>query len=537
MSDTTLEILISSRSRALSAAENSLLREKLQAYLETLVNAAEIPVDPVVVVREDESLDDESIQLRFGSRSVRVYVRPMLNAGLDDLADRIADGLFRGRCLLVSTDAVNRLWSRWKNAELVREQYLRVWIVREAMRLGLKVSLIESVLAEQQLRIRSLDGAQQLFEKAFIAKGAVRIALSQELHDRWIDPQTGAYRSSTTDGLDLPAQLSLLADGLFEEKGMRFGIPLPTVGEHCAPHGFQLWMNDLPMPPRRGLQPGEFLVDAPIADLKRHGIDAQAAINPNVRGEAGIATGLGTKRDCERAGFRCWDADGYLALHVADAARSHSGMLMSESIWSFYQALIYDRVPLLISELKQDLWQMVRTLRILLEESISIRNMDTILEALCARPEILKEDTSRYIVFSATGGLLVPSQLCASREELSPEILAEILRVDLKRYISHIFSRGGNKLNVYLIAPELEVRAGAIDGARYSIGDGEEFCEAARKVIRMSGEPGKPVAILTTLPCRRQLRRMFELEFPHIPVLSYQELSPDTQLDPLARIT
>jgi type III secretion protein V len=46
----------------------------------------------------------------------------------------------------------------------------------------------------------------------------------------------------------------------------------------------------------------------------------------------------------------------------------------------------------------------------------------------------------------------------------------------------------------------------------------------------------KPV-ILTTLESRRPLRRLIDVEFPHLAVLSYQELSPDLNIQPIARIS
>jgi type III secretion protein V len=43
--------------------------------------------------------------------------------------------------------------------------------------------------------------------------------------------------------------------------------------------------------------------------------------------------------------------------------------------------------------------------------------------------------------------------------------------------------------------------------------------------------------ILTTMEIRKILRVLIEKEFPSLAVLSYQELSPDMNIQPIARIS
>jgi type III secretion protein V len=45
----------------------------------------------------------------------------------------------------------------------------------------------------------------------------------------------------------------------------------------------------------------------------------------------------------------------------------------------------------------------------------------------------------------------------------------------------------------------------------------------------------KPV-IVTDMDIRRFVRKLVEVEFPNVSVLSYQELSPDLTIQPIARI-
>ena len=64
---------------------------------------------------------------------------------------------------------------------------------------------------------------------------------------------------------------------------------------------------------------------------------------------------------------------------------------------------------------------------------------------------------------------------------------------------------------------------------------------AIRKAVREEVGSLPPTAqnpvILTSTAVRRKLRRMLVHEFPRLAVLSYQELSPDMNIQPLARIS
>lgn len=49
-------------------------------------------------------------------------------------------------------------------------------------------------------------------------------------------------------------------------------------------------------------------------------------------------------------------------------------------------------------------------------------------------------------------------------------------------------------------------------------------------------QPHKPV-LLTSIDIRRFMRKIIEVDLYELPVLSYQELTPDISVQPLARIS
>ena len=57
-----------------------------------------------------------------------------------------------------------------------------------------------------------------------------------------------------------------------------------------------------------------------------------------------------------------------------------------------------------------------------------------------------------------------------------------------------------------------------------------------QELANLSPSAQKPVAI-TDMELRRFVRKMVELEFPQLAVLSYQELPPELNVQPVARIS
>jgi type III secretion protein V len=151
----------------------------------------------------------------------------------------------------------------------------------------------------------------------------------------------------------------------------------------------------------------------------------------------------------------------------------------------------------------------------LISEDISIRDMRAVLEALVEW----------------------------AQKEKDIVLLTEYVRMGLKRYISHKYSNGQNFLPAYLLAPDVEdvvrdaIRQTA--GGSYLALDPEKS-QALLDSIRRTVGPlettvAKPV-ILTSMDIRRYVRKLIEQDLYQLPVLSYQELVPEINVQPLARV-
>jgi type III secretion protein V len=153
----------------------------------------------------------------------------------------------------------------------------------------------------------------------------------------------------------------------------------------------------------------------------------------------------------------------------------------------------------------------------LVQEDISIRDLKTIFSVLAQWGEI-------------------------ERDTL---MLTEHVRAGLKRYITYKYAGNSNTLAVYLLDPEIEelVRTSVrrTEKGNYLALDPEitqEIIECVGKEIASHPFPpgARPPVILTTADVRRYFRKIIELEFPQLSVLSYQELSENLRIQPIARI-
>lgn len=129
------------------------------------------------------------------------------------------------------------------------------------------------------------------------------------------------------------------------------------------------------------------------------------------------------------------------------------------------------------------------------------------------------------------------------QKEKDPVLLVEYVRGALSRYISHKFAGGQSLLAAYVLEPALE------EQIRQAVRQTSSGCylalapETVRKLLRQmhrtmgQNAPAlqRPVVVVS-VDIRRYFRKMIERDFAEIPVLSYQELSPEINIQPLGKL-
>jgi type III secretion protein V len=153
-------------------------------------------------------------------------------------------------------------------------------------------------------------------------------------------------------------------------------------------------------------------------------------------------------------------------------------------------------------------------LRRLAEERVNIRDLRAILEALAL----------------------------VGNTERDPLNLAEFVRSQLRRPLTHALTQGARELSVVLLEPQIEE---AVRGAvsRTPAGSFLTLAPAAARdivsAVRRAVPPGSdaPVVVLTQPDIRRFVRKLLELDLREARVVSYAELLPEVSIRPVGRAT
>ncbi len=337
---------------------------------------------------------------------------------------------------------------------------------------------------------------------------------------------------------------TLFSDGMFYELGIRFPEIRLVKNESLEKNAFALRLNHLLNLPHRGLGPGQLLVNEGPANLVDYGIhEATPIMNPSNNRQNSL-TDISYRDKLESAGIFTWDAIGYIILVLAGEIRRRPGCLVDTESVEFELSLLEQVYPEIVS-FAMDIYsggQLAQVFRKLLSEGISIRDLRSILECLLHYDYVLT-DPSRYFVFEDR---LVIHHDIGHNHHPTTENLVQFVRTGLKDYISHKYTYGRwqNTLSVYLLDPALEKRIiehlAAKNGKEGKKLFGMEEIEAVREQVRkarysLSIDAAIP-AILTIASVRPFIRDMLAVEFPDVPVLCYEELSPATEITLIEKI-
>ena len=328
------------------------------------------------------------------------------------------------------------------------------------------------------------------------------------------------FVDSATESGDrfLNDMLPLMKEGLFYELGVVFpGVRVRGFCSHLPDDTYIIKINEVPV--AVGQVPiGKVLVNESSDRISIMNIEGEPAVNP--------ANGMDAcwipeeKKDiAEQSGYTTWDTPGYMILHLSSILRRFAYEFVGiqevqsslDKLDPAFPALIKEVTPKVLS-----LQQLTDILRRMVEEEISICNLKGILESLAEWGQMEKD----------------------------PVMLTEYVRMSMKRYITYKYSRGGNTLVVYLLDPQIEQ---AIKDSIQITSSGnylalepeiaQDILDAVRVEIGDLPATAQQPVILTNVEIRRYFRQLVKLEFPYLAVLSFQELNPDMNIQPVARIS
>lgn len=138
--------------------------------------------------------------------------------------------------------------------------------------------------------------------------------------------------------------------------------------------------------------------------------------------------------------------------------------------------------------------------------------------------------------------LLLETILEWSQKERDPDIVADYVRLALKRQLCHEVARDG-LIEVVLLSPEVEdtIRSALrqTNQGNYLDLDPEVEQDLLDKLGDLSGTGGTPAAppvLVTAADIRRAVRRLIEEEFFSVPVFAFSELTQHSRVQPVGMI-
>lgn len=328
-----------------------------------------------------------------------------------------------------------------------------------------------------------------------------------------VDMQSGLEKAFSSKLLN--DELVKIRRALFEDLGIIFpGISL-RFNDTLPPENYSIMVAEIPVSQGR-LRPNHLLVREATENLTALSIpfESDKKFLPNL---PTIWTSAELKPALTNAGIAFLEPTQLLSYHIAMVLKKYAGEFIGIQET---RALLTDmevRFPELAKEVQRvmPIHKIAEILQRLVSEEVSIRNLRAVMEALIEW----------------------------GQKEKDSVMLTEYVRVALKRHISFRHSSGQNILPAYLLAPAVEdtVR-GAVrqtSGGSYLAldpGISRQLLENIKSTVGdLSRSMQKPV-LLTSMDIRRYLRKMIEQDLYELPVLSYQELTQEINIQPLARV-
>jgi hypothetical protein len=224
------------------------------------------------------------------------------------------------------------------------------------------------------------------------------------------------------------------------------------------------------------------------------------------------------------------DAGEPLAAAIVRALLPHLGALVTTATTGAALSRVAGRLPLLEQAIAQryERAEVAAVLRALADERIPVGDARGILETLAAVNLDLpaaKEAESIVLAPETATVRRIPEGV----EAPGAGELAETVRAGLARQIAALHGPGG-RLAAILLDPRLEERIAAHALDRHQV-------RRVERELRDVLPDGGGTVVLVTAACRAAVASLLGPAFPDVPVLAYQELTPDLNVDAVARVS
>lgn len=228
----------------------------------------------------------------------------------------------------------------------------------------------------------------------------------------------------------------------------------------------------------------------------------------------------GEKRDeAQINGYTVVDSTTVVATHISEIIKRHAHELVGRQEVQQLLDNVAVSAPKVVEELIPNLLNLGTVLRVvknLLKEGVSIRDMRTILETLADYAGLTKD----------------------------PDVLSEFVRQGLGRFIVDQFTLEGDSLSLITLDREVEdIIAEAIQpsdqGSYLAIEPNvaQQIITSIRSMSERCGMSGAQPVLLASPSIRRHVRKLIERFVPHLAVLSHNEIPQNVKIQSLGVVS
>lgn len=306
-----------------------------------------------------------------------------------------------------------------------------------------------------------------------------------------------------------------MRQALYSDLGVRFpGVHVRTDSPILDKDEYSIQLNEVPVVRGKVLD-GYILTNESEENLKRYNLPYTSY--KNTLGLPSLWVEVKYKELLDRAGIKYWNSLEVMILHISYFFRHYANEFVGIQEVKSMLEFMEKSFPDLVKEVTRliPLQKMTDIFKRLIQEQISIKDLRTILESLSEWAQTEKDTV----------------------------LLTEYIRSSLKRYISYKYSQGQSVLSVYILDPEIEdMVRGAIkqtSAGSYLALDPDSvqmILQSVRNTVAPPPPGGQAPVVLTAIDVRRFVRKLIEMEFTDISVVSFQEIVPEIRIQPLGRI-
>jgi type III secretion protein V len=324
--------------------------------------------------------------------------------------------------------------------------------------------------------------------------------------------------SQTESGARFRAELPRLRSAIYYE----LGVMLPNVfvagDAPLKPDNYFIAIKEVPVA-FGALKPDCVYVNDSAENIKIFGLDGEDMRNPADQ-SPGAWVPAAQLRAAEVAGLTVRGPAEVILLHLAYVLKKHAHEFVGVQETQSYLDFASQGMPKLVEEVVPKLIsvpQFAEMLQRLVQEGVSIRDIKSILDALSE----------------------------GARAEKDMSMLAEHVRCALSRQITYRFTGDTDTLYYYMLDDEIQdivaagVKRAPTGVTSFNLAPALTHSILAalrREVGDLPATAQKPV-LVTRKTLRRYVRNLVEREFPNLTVLSFEELKPGLNFQPVKRIS